>query len=551
MKWLSELLKAWRARNTKPAGDLKDDQLDISEREALVQRYRLTSSLEGNLKAFKEMIGPSADITIRLMQLGTKRVPAAIISVEEFADSQQRDELVHTLTTNLLSGAFQDSPAHKLPEVITRLVVQSPRINYADTLDKLWKLLLEGFTVILIDGHEQAIGCATERVVHRTLQEPESEPSIRGPRDGFTECLSTNISLIRRRIRTPNLWAEQFTVGSLTRTRIGVMYIKGLAHEGLIQEIRQRVNRISVDGILESGQIEEFIEDNPTSLFPIVYRTERPDRVASVLLEGRIAIFTDGTPFVLCVPTEFSMLLKAPDDYYERVPIGSIIGFLRYLSFWASMLLPGTYVATLTFHHELVPTELLFRIVAAREGVPFPIAMEVFILEFVFEILREAGLRLPKAVGSAVTIVGALVLGDAAIGAGLVSPAVVIIISLTAIASFTTANFAFSIAARLLRFVFIVLGSLFGLFGIQFGFLLIILILTSMRSFGYPYFAPIGPLVLSDLKDVFVRTWWWNMVRRPSLVGSREPIRQRPGQMPRPGLQANRSNKQRASRMER
>lgn len=541
MGWLKRLLEArknLRKEKAKDAAsDLNNDRLDISERESVIQQTRLVRSLEANLSIIEEMIGPSQDVATRRLRIGNQQVPVAVISIKEFSGSQQVEDLIEVLTIDLAEGPLGETPAHRLPEVITDRLLQSRKVRLADTLDALWRLLIDGFTAILIEGHDEAIGCSTEGVVHRTIEEPPTEPAIRGPRDGFVESLDVNVSLVRRRLRTPNLWIESFTVGSLTRTRVGVMYVKGLAHEELVDEARQRVSRIDIDGLLSSGQVEEFIEDHPLSPFPVVYRTERPDRVTAMLLEGRVAILIDGSPFVLCAPVQFSMLLKAPDDYYEKTAASAFLGILRYFSFWASMLLPGMYVGALTFHHELVPTELLFKIVASREGVPFPVVVEVMVMELVFEILREAGLRLPRAVGSAVTIVGALVLGDAAISAGLVSPSVVIVVALTAIASFTTPNFSFSLAARLIRFAFIVLGGVFGLFGIQFGFLLTVLLLTSMRSFGYPYFAPMGPLILSDFRDVLARVWWWQMIRRPWAVGSREPIRQRPGQMPKPALE--------------
>lgn len=541
MGWLKRLLEASKTLGKQQANDavsdLSNDRLDISEREHLIQHTKLGRSLEANLEVIEKMVGPSQDVAIRRLRIGNQKVPVAVISIKEFSGSQPVEDLIEVLTINLVEGPLGDAPAHKLPEVIEDRLLQSRRVRLADTLDALWRLLINGFTAILMEGHDEAIGCSTEGVAYRAIEEPPTEPAIRGPRDGFVESLEVNVSLVRRRLRTPNLWIESFTVGSLTRTRVGIAYIKGLAHEELVDEVRQRVSRIDIDGMIASGQLEEYVEDHPLSPFPVVYRTERPDRVTAMLLEGRVAILIDGSPFVLCAPVQFSMLLRAPDDYYEKTAASAFLGTLRYFSFWASMLIPGMYVSALTFHHELIPTELLFKIVASREGVPFPIVVEVMVMELVFEILREAGLRLPRAIGSAVTIVGALVLGDAAINAGLVSPSVVIVVALTAIASFTTPNFSFSLAARLIRFAFIVLGGVFGLFGIQFGFLLTVLLLTSMRSFGYPYFAPMGPLILSEFRDVFARVWWWQMTRRPWAVGSREPVRQRPGQMPKPALE--------------
>lgn len=550
MRWFKELFRTKRDRKSIDPANLEDDRLDISEREHLVHSIELESSLEANLEALRGMIGPSWDVPIRRLLLGTHRVPAAVIIIDGFSDKSQVTGLTEALTVELLNGPLRDTPADRLPEVVAVRLLQSSKVDYADTLDGLWALLIDGNTVILIDGHSRAIGCSTEGTVYRAIEEPSSETVIRGPRDGFIESVAENISLVRRRLRTPNLWSESFTVGSLTKTRVAILYIKGLAHEELIDELRQRINRIEIDGILGAGQIEEFIEDQPASLFPLVYQTERPDRAASMLLEGRVAILVDGTPFVLCAPTEFSMLLRAPDDYYEKVPSGTFLGSLRYLAFWGAILIPGVYTGTLTYHHELIPTELLVKIIASREGVPFPVAGEVFLMEFVFELLREAGLRLPRAIGSAVTIVGALILGDAAISAGIVSPPVVIVVALTAMSSFSAPNFSFSIAARLSRFVFILLGASFGLFGVQFGFLLLLLFLTSLRSIGYPYFAPFGPLILSNMKDVLYRTWWWNMTRRPFPVGSREPIRQPSGRRPRPWLEEEEVEKREARKSE-
>ena len=256
----------------------------------------------------------------------------------------------------------------------------------------------------------------------------------------------------------------------------------------------------------------------------------------SMLLEGR-GVITEAPPFVMVVPMNFSMLLQAPDDYYEKVPIGAFIRILRFAGFAAAIILPGTYVAVITFHHELIPTELLLRLTAAKEGVPFPVVVEVFMMELVFEFLREAGIRLPRAIGPAVTIVGALVLGDAAIRAGLVSAPGLIIVAATAHATFTVPTFSFGIAARLIRFIFIILGGILGLFGIQFGLLVLLVLLSSLRSFGYAFLSPAAPLIISDWKDLYVRIWRWGEVRRPKLEGAREPIRQRRGQMPRQGKQ--------------
>jgi spore germination protein KA len=251
-------------------------------------------------------------------------------------------------------------------------------------------------------------------------------------------------------------------------------------------------------------------------------------------LEGRVAVFTNGTPVVLVLPVDLSMFLQAPDDYYEVFPIGTFIRFLRFTAFAIAIFLPGIYVSILNYHPELLPLSLLLTIQTTRQGVPFPVVAEVLFMELTFEILREAGLRLPRAIGPAISIVGALIMGDAAIRAGLVSPGVVIIVAFTAIASFSAPIFSIAIVARLLRFVIIILAAWLGLFGVQFALLALIIHLVSLRSFGHPYMAPYGPFIWQDMKDSVLRLFWWQQLQRPKLLGYREPGRQRPGQMPRP-----------------
>ncbi|MBC7343504.1 MAG: spore germination protein [Clostridia bacterium] len=512
-----------------------EDRLKVSQREGIIKRLVLKPSLEENIKLLKAVAGPSPDVVFRRLTVGEGRVKVAVFHIENLSDSLLVEKLIRMLGLGTRLSRMGPVTEQELFSQLKEQWLQSSEVCETDTIDEVWNALVEGNSVVVFHGIARALACSTQGYDKRAVDEPQSETVIRGPRDGFIESISTNISLVRRRLKTPNLWIENFTLGRLSRTRVVMLYIKGLASEELVQEVRQRVNRIKIDAVLESGYVEEFIEDNPFSIFPLVFRTERPDRVAACLLEGKVAVMTDGTPFVLVVPMDFPMLLQAPDDYYEKVPVGSFLRLLRLVAFIGSIILPGTYVAVVRFHPELIPTNLLLRITGAKEGVPFPIVFEVFMMELLFELLREAGIRLPRVIGPAVSIVGALVLGEAAIRAGLVSPPVVIIVALTAIASFTVPTFSFGIAARLVRFIFILLGGALGLFGIQFGLLFMIILLASLRSFGYPFLAPLAPLIVSDLKDIFSRMFRWSFIRRPKLTGAREPVRQPQGQMPGPG----------------
>jgi len=515
-RWLSE--KSSRAQH----------DLDISEREALLQEIRLVRDLEANVTALRKVAGESADLVVRGFSLGETGGALA------FFQAVVSDAALAALIHHLQSGATTSDYRPRLDWVKGRLVSTAAVFEATDLADILSRMA-SGEAAFLLQGSAKALMVGTRSLETRAIMEPTAETSLRGPREGFIESLAVNLSLIRRRVRTPNFWVEKLEIGKLTRTAVAVIYIKGLASEELLAEVRSRLKRIDTDTILESGQVEEFIVDAPLTIFPTVLRTERPDRVASAILDGRVGILIDGTPSVLVVPTEFIMLLQSPDDYYEAAPASSVLRAFRWLAALAATFLPGTYVAVVNFHQELLPTGLLLRIAITRAGVPFPVAFEVFFMESTFELLREAGVRLPRAIGPVVSTVGALILGEAAIRAGMVSPGAVIVVAATAIASLTVPVPSAGIAGRLARFSMIGLGAIMGLFGIQLGFILICIHVVSLRSFGYPYFAPLAPLIVEDLKDAVLRAYGWQLVRRPRLVGGREPMRRRPGQRPRVG----------------
>jgi spore germination protein KA len=376
---------------------------------------------------------------------------------------------------------------------------------------------------------------ANSAKAQRNLEEPSSEPVIRGPRDGFIENISTNIGLIRRRIKTPRLKTESITLGELTQTQVVLTYIEGIVSESIVEEVRKRVSRIQIDGIIDSGYIEEFIEDSPFTPFPQVHSTERPDVVAAELLEGKVAILVDTSPFVLIVPMTFWNGLQASEDYYVRWPIATFVRWIRFIFIIIAIFAPPLYVAITTFHQEMIPTNLILSIASSREAVPFPALVEALLMEIIFEALREAGIRLPKQIGQAISIVGALVIGQAAVQAGIISAPVVIIVSITGIAAFTIPRYSFGNGIRLLRFPMLFLAGTLGLYGIVLGSLGILLHVASLRSFGVPYFTPVSPLTFTNLKDVIIRAPIWAKTHRPLATGSNDPIREPIGQKPGPG----------------
>ncbi|HON43179.1 MAG TPA: spore germination protein, partial [Bacillota bacterium] len=463
---------------------LADDSLDVGARKAVTDRLALDARLAENLRMLELAAGPSPDIIVRRIATDAS-LDIAVINLQGIVDQERIEGVVRAVSSAGVASA---------PELISELgahLLRSSHVKTVSSFTDLWDALSGGLAVVLADGHNQGLACSAQSFKTRPIQEPPTDTTLRGPRQGFIEDLTTNLAILRQWIRTPNLWIEETRLGHLTQTRLAIAYVKGLASEELLAEVRQRIQRIETDSVLGTGPVEDFIQDTHLSFFPLILRTERPDRVVGNLLEGRVAIMVQNSPFALVAPMDYGMLFQSADDYYEPVPIVFVISVLRVIAFWTSILLPGAFVAVLTFHHELLPTSLLLRIVGDRAGVPFPVIVEVFLMELTFELLREAGLRLPRAVGSAVTIVGALVLGEAAINAGLVSPSVIIVVATTAIASFILPTFSFDISARLLRFAFIVAGGSIGLFGVQYGIIMVVLILASRRSFGHPYLAPV------------------------------------------------------------
>ena len=376
-----------------------------------------------------------------------------------------------------------------------------------------------GNPILFYEGESDGFSLGLVKWEKRWIEEPVAEGGIRGSREGFIESLEVNTSLLRRIIKSPALKMQSMKIGKYTKTTVAIAYIDGLVDQTLIEEITNRLQRIEMDGILESGYIEEMIEDNPYSPFPQILATERPDVACAHLLEGRAVILVEGTPFTLIAPISFFSLMQSQEDYYERFMIGTLIRWLRYVFLGISLLLPSFYVAVLTFHQEMVPTALLLSMAASREAVPFPAIVEAVLMEITFEAMREAGVRLPKQIGSAVSIVGALVIGQASVQAGLVSAPMVIVVAITGIASFMIPRYATGIAIRMLRFPIILLAGTLGLLGIMMGIIAIVIHLCSLRSFGVPYLAPLAPLKGRELKDVLWRAPWWMMDTRPHFTG--------------------------------
>ncbi|HOB20668.1 MAG TPA: spore germination protein [Candidatus Atribacteria bacterium] len=478
----------------------------------------------------------SSDITIHEFNFGhNRRYKGALVFIKGMVDMEaiHKNILQPLMYDSLLLQGNVDMDFTKMDTIRKNLIsiTESQKVTrLGDLLDNL----LAGSSILLVNGSKEALAIKPGRRESRSIEEPGTETVVRGPREGFVENVDVNIALIRRKIKDTDLCVEKFVIGDKSKTDIYIVYLKNIANPKLIEEIRIRLERIKTDAILESGYIEQFIEDSPYSIFPTISNSEKPDKVAAKILEGRAAIMVDGTPFVLVVPMVFVESFQSAEDYYARPFLASVIRIIRFLSYIISTLGPAIYVALTVFHQELIPTQLLISIAEGRERVPFPAIMEAFLMLFIFDILREAGVRLPKSVGQTVGIVGALVLGQASVEAGLISPIMVIVVSTTAIASFVVP--AQTDSGTILRYIYLILAGIAGGFGVIMGLLATLMHLASLRSFGTPYLWPIVPLDFSGLKDVFIRMPLWIMPERPKAIvwDDVDSYSQSPGLMPSP-----------------
>lgn len=434
-----------------------------------------------------------------------------IVYIDGLSDVKTLDQSV--LEKLLYDGLPQGTGRiKKMRDVLQKHLIPIANTKTVSTIQEAENSVLQGNVLLLTQGSRDALIAELRQQNGRNVEEPAAETTIRGPREGFTETLRVNIVLLRRKIHNSRLKFETTFVGDVTKTNVTVAYIEGIVNMDVLHKVKERTSRIKIDGVLESGNIEEFIEDNPFSVFPQIQNTERPDVVAAALLQGKVAILVDGTPFVLIVPCTFWAGVHAAEDQYERFIYTSAIRVIRMILIVISLLFPSVYVAVVTFHPQLLPTSLIFSFAAAREPSPFPTVIEAFMMEFLFEALREAGVRLPRPVGSTISIVGALVIGQAAVQAGIISAPLVIVVSTTGIASFAIPRYSFSAPFRLLRFALLFLSGTLGLYGITLGLLAILGHLVMLESFGVPYLSPIAPSVKRHRLAAILRVPSW---RRP------------------------------------
>lgn len=517
--------------NSRRKQEKTDTELETTSPVVDAYNRPISRDLDENVEILKKLLGNSDDVIFRHITIGNaNRLPAVFILIDGLVD---KDSLQDNVMTPLMLWAKKiEAPAATTPEAIKSLMSEHflsfLEVKEKYTYPEIVAEVLAAEAVLIIDKLDLAFVLGAKKWEHRSISDPATENLVRGPREGFNELMKTSVALVRRRVKDPQFRVKYLKMGKRSVTDCALLYLEDVANPILVDEVKRRLDMINTDGILDSGYIEQFIQDTPYSPFPQVQYTERPDRVAAAILEGRIVIVSDGSPNALIAPATLSSFLPAPEDYYERWILMTAIRIVRTASLLNSILLPSLYIAFLNFHQEIIPGKLALAIAGARAGVPFAAVVEAFLMEFTFELLREAGIRLPAPIASTIGIVGGIIIGQAAVSAGLVSPVMVIVVALTAIGSFAVPSFNVALSIRILRFPLMILSAMFGLYGLTAGGILIMLHLVTLKSFGVPYLSPVAPLTLSGLTDTIVRAPMWQHRLRPLMYRPRDRYRSAP-----------------------
>ena len=479
--------------------------MSTGQQHEAIEKLPIYQDLSKNLAYLQALYKHSYDAKFRSFLPG-EQVSASLIYMDGLTDTDQIEEHVMEILMK------PDTSVSDLKQTMKEMLPVVDVTEVSSLYDCIGSISA-GYPILMFEEEKAALSLGLSKMETRSIEEPEAESIVRGPREGFIEKIKVNTSLIRRRIASPHLKMEQLTIGTYSKTKIVLAYIEGKAKQEHVKTMRDKLSQIKMDSVLDSGYLEGFIKDHPYSPFPQLMTTERPDVAAANLMEGRIVVLVDGTPFTLIAPVSFSSFIQAPEDFYYGYLIGSAVRLLRYFFIFISITLPSLYVAILSFHQEMIPTTLITTIAASREAVPFPAFIEALMMEVTFEALREAGLRLPKQIGAAVSIVGGLVIGQSAVQAGIVSAPMVIVVALTGIASFLVPRYSQGIALRLLRFPIIFLSGLMGLFGMMLGLITIIIHLSRLTSLGVPYLIPMKKGTAS-WEDTLVRAPWRSLNKR-------------------------------------
>ena len=494
----------------------------MDKQTTLEQAHPVSVDISQNKQFIQDMIGNSADIKMREMVLGKDQVHCLAAYIEITAGSLAFENSLVGRLLNDLAGLDAQEIYDSLAKNGQGLCDVTP---FAYIEDALQLGMLTGDVILFIDGFASALKIPDKGFPNMGVTKPESEKVVRGSQEGFADSIKVNTALIRKRIRSTKVRVKEVKAGLYSHTNIDLVYMDGLVYPALLDDIEKRLDTYTIDGIMDSGMVEQLTEEKWYSPFPQFQTTQRPDRAAMAVLEGRVVLLCDNSPSALVLPTDYNSLLKTSDDYFNRFEIASLERFIRYVASVFALIFPALYLAVTNFHTQLLPTSLLLSFAAARQGVPFPAVVEVLLMELSFELLREAGVRLPGAMGNTIGIVGGLIIGQAAVDANLVSPIVVIVVAFTALSSFAIPNEELATAFRILKFYMIGMSAWLGMFGFLVSALSIFIHLASLKSFGIPYLMPYVGAELNDYEDERD-----SLIRYPMAMLKKRPIYAKRGQ---------------------
>ena len=507
-------------------------------------KQKVFPSIDVNLEYIKVKYNSliNSDIKIREFDLTARNkvYKAFIVYIDGMSDSKSINRFIlHPLMLKSRANTFDSSQEVVSTAVANNITIK--RVKKFNLVDYIYSCLIPlndtkktttfediinainfGECALFVDTIDTCFISDVKGFEKRSINTPSNEVVIRGSQEAFIESIRTNTSMIRRMVNNENLVIENSTVGTVSKTKCAICYIKDIANNNLVSEVKYRINNLDIDYIISSGQLEELIKENSKSSIPETLSTERPDTASTALLEGKVVAIVNGSPTAIIMPCTFFDFLTSPEDKNLNSNLANFLKLLRLLASLISILLPGLYIAITNFHEELIPTELLFSIISSRQPVPISIELEIILMVIIFELIHEAGIRVPSPIGPTMSIVGALVLGEAAVSANIVSPISIIIVAITGLASFSTPNFLLEFHFRLLRFAFIFLGALLGFLGISIGLFIYFSVLSSLHSFGVPYLSPYIPATKTNNNGFFVSHIWKQEQRQDALNTKRK-----------------------------
>ncbi|GAB6084796.1 spore germination protein [Alkaliphilus crotonatoxidans] len=507
--------------------NLPNQEVEINITRDEINSRNLSKDLKDNYLLLRAIFRDSNDIIFRRLSIFSKgpSEDAFLIFTDGLVDSENIYESIIEPLNHYREQYSNTVHYQGLALKNVKSIITNSEIEEVEMVKEVVNGVLSGDTVLIIEGSKKALMLNTKGWDKRNIEEPTVERVVRGSREGFTESIRSNTGLIRRKLKDPALKIYELKVGNRSQTFVSIFYIDDIVNKEVLNKIIHKITNIKIDGIFESGYIEQQLEKSPYSPFPQMQITERPDKVCANLLEGRIVVMVDGAPQALIMPISFISLFQSPEDYNERILFGNLTRFLRFIGFFIATSFPSIYVALISFHQEMLPTGLILDLSRSRAQVPFPPVVEAILMEVTVDLLREASARLPGTIGQTIGIVGAIVIGDAAVKANLASPAMVIVVAITAIGSYVLPHYSTSFSLRAVRFPMIFMAASFGAFGIIISWTWIVIHLCRLDSFGYPYLSPMAPLNRGIFKDGILRNTLRRLRTRPSTTNKKNIFR--------------------------